>query len=148
MLQGRFFSYTDTQLHRLGTNFEELPINCRYSYGNYNRPNAACYIQPQNTPPNYFPNSFGGLKYNNKLYYLNNFEQTCDAGNYSTIEDNYSQVGLFWKNVLNDDERDRLAKNIANHLSGAKEFIQKRALDNFEKCHPDYAGRIIHFMNK
>lgn len=149
MLQGRFFSYKDTQFHRLGKDFEDLPINCRYSNGNYKNQDAACYIKSHNTAPNYFPNSFGGLKYNDKLSYLaSNFEPNCTESNYSTIDDNYSQVGLFWNYVLNEDERDRLAKNVADHLSGAKEFIQRRAINHFRKCDLDYANRIISFMTQ
>ena len=30
MLQGRLFSYPDTHRHRLGANFEQIPINCPY----------------------------------------------------------------------------------------------------------------------
>ena len=30
MLQGRLFSYPDTQRHRLGPNFDQIPINCPY----------------------------------------------------------------------------------------------------------------------
>ena len=31
MLQGRLFSYHDTHLHRLGTNYTQIPINCPYA---------------------------------------------------------------------------------------------------------------------
>jgi len=30
MLQGRLFSYPDTHRHRLGANYDQLPINCPY----------------------------------------------------------------------------------------------------------------------
>jgi len=30
MLQGRIFSYPDTHRHRLGANFDQIPINCPY----------------------------------------------------------------------------------------------------------------------
>jgi catalase len=30
MLQGRLFSYADTHRHRLGANYEQIPINCPY----------------------------------------------------------------------------------------------------------------------
>jgi catalase len=30
MLQGRLFSYADTHRHRLGGNYEQIPINCPY----------------------------------------------------------------------------------------------------------------------
>ena len=29
-LQGRLFSYNDTHRHRLGTNFNQIPVNCPY----------------------------------------------------------------------------------------------------------------------
>lgn len=30
MLQGRLFSYPDTHRHRLGANYDQIPINCPY----------------------------------------------------------------------------------------------------------------------
>ena len=30
MLQGRLFSYGDTHRHRLGANYDQIPINCPY----------------------------------------------------------------------------------------------------------------------
>ena len=30
MLQGRLFSYPDTQRHRLGANYDQIPVNCPY----------------------------------------------------------------------------------------------------------------------
>ncbi len=30
MLQGRLFSYADTHRHRLGANYEQIPINCPF----------------------------------------------------------------------------------------------------------------------
>ncbi len=30
ILQGRLFAYSDTHRHRLGANFEQIPINCPY----------------------------------------------------------------------------------------------------------------------
>ena len=38
MLQGRLLNYPDTHRHRLGKNYEQIPINCPYRarMGNYN----------------------------------------------------------------------------------------------------------------
>jgi len=30
ILQGRLFAYPDTQRHRLGANFDHIPVNCPY----------------------------------------------------------------------------------------------------------------------
>ncbi|WP_411016297.1 catalase, partial [Salmonella sp. s51884] len=62
MLQGRLFSYADTHRHRLGTNYNQLPVNCpmRARPMNYQRDGHACVTDNQSGAPNYFPNSFQG----------------------------------------------------------------------------------------
>lgn len=44
MLQGRLFSYTDTHRHRLGTNYQQIPVNCPFSTRarNYQRDGPQC----------------------------------------------------------------------------------------------------------
>ena len=39
--------------------------------------------------------------------------------------------------VLNKDEKMRLIENIAGHLKDAKDFIRKRAIDNFSQVDPE-----------
>lgn len=59
--QGRLFSYGDTQRHRLGPNFLQLPVN-RSPYvriSNQQRDGKMTYYN-QDGAPNYFPNSYGG----------------------------------------------------------------------------------------
>lgn len=34
MLQGRVFSYSDTHYHRLGPNYQQIPINCPFKVSN------------------------------------------------------------------------------------------------------------------
>jgi catalase len=31
MLQARLFSYADTHRHRLGVNYQQIPVNCPYA---------------------------------------------------------------------------------------------------------------------
>merc|ERR1711988_365188 len=61
MLQGRLFSYSDTHRHRLGANYQQIPINCPFNTKarNYQRDGPMC-IYNQGSAPNYFPNSFQG----------------------------------------------------------------------------------------
>jgi hypothetical protein len=42
----------------------------------------------------------------------------------SSDENNFEQPAMFWKNVLDAEERSRLVTNIANSLQLAKDFIQ------------------------
>ena len=59
MLQGRLLSYTDTHRHRLGANYDQMPINCPYrvKVNNVNRDNLT-FNDNQGSSKHYNPNSF------------------------------------------------------------------------------------------
>ncbi|KAG1661806.1 Catalase [Nymphon striatum] len=46
------------------------------------------------------------------------------------------------RDVLDEEARQRLVNNLVGHLKNAQDFIQKRAVDNFAKVHPDF-GRLL-----
>jgi len=151
MLQGRLFSYPDTHRHRLGTNYQQIPVNCPYRarVTNYQRDGSMAVLDNnQGDAPNYFPNSFNGPQPvpETKLHV---YQVSGDVQKYNSAdEDNFSQVGNFWKKVLKPEEKDRLAKNIAGNLKDAKEAIRKRAIANFSKADPEYGQRIQDEINK
>ena len=66
----------------------------------------------------------------------------------SSDEDNFTQVGHFYRGVLTEEERTRLVENIAGHLKDAQEFIQKRAVENFSKADSEYGARIAELLQK
>lgn len=153
MLQGRLFSYTDTHFHRLGTNYQQIPINCPYNarVRNYQRDGPQCFTTyDQDAAPNYYPNSFSGPV--DKAQYLEDMKScpvTGDVGRYNNAdEDNFTQVGNFWRQVLSATEREELAQNIAGHLKDAQEFLQKRAVHNFSQADPEYGARIQHYLDQ
>lgn len=43
-------------------------------------------------------------------------------------DDNYSQAGLLYRNVLPEDEQNRLVENITDNLKHAADFLQVLAL--------------------
>jgi len=142
MLQGRLFSYGDTHRHRLGTNYQQLPVNApRCSVNNYERDGPQCFHN-QGNAPNYFPNSFSGPQ-----------EQRTFAAQVETFsgetrrfqsgdEDNFTQPGVFWSKVLDDKERTDLVANIAGHLSAAQPFIQQRVVENFAAVNEEFGIRL------
>eukprot|EP01116_Phalansterium_solitarium_P004603 TRINITY_DN1563_c0_g1_i3.p2 TRINITY_DN1563_c0_g1~~TRINITY_DN1563_c0_g1_i3.p2 ORF type:complete len:160 (+),score=53.72 TRINITY_DN1563_c0_g1_i3:412-891(+) len=145
MLQGRLFSYADTHRHRLGVNYQQIPVNCPYMtrVQNYQRDGPARVDGNQTNAPNYFPNSFSGPQPDTRVAWSGWSDKSGDVAAYETHdEDNFSQVATFYTKVLDDGARDRLTSNIAGHLANAQQFIQKRAIDNFSKVHPDYGKQI------
>ena len=53
MLQGRLYSYSDTHRHRLGTNYQQIPVNCPFStrVRNYQRDGPQNVDDNQGTLP-------------------------------------------------------------------------------------------------
>lgn len=150
MLQGRLFAYTDTHRHRLGTNYLQLPVNCPYRARprNYERDGPQCVTDNQDGAPNYYPNSFSGPEHDTK-YKTSTFAATGDVDRYNSADDdNFTQAGIFYREVLSEDEKNRLCDNIAGHLVGAKDFIQERAVKNFAQADPDYGRRIKERLSK
>ena len=148
MLQGRLFSYADTHRHRLGANYLQLPVNCPFKVRNYQRDGPQTSNDNQHGAPNYFPNSFSGPQ-QHYSYSETPVSVTGDAKRYeSGNEDNFSQVGEFWRKVLSEQERTRLVDNIAGHLINAAEFIQQRAVENFGKCDEEYGRRLREALNR
>jgi catalase len=137
-----------THRHRLGANYLQIPVNCPFKTRNYQRDGPQTYTDNQSGAPNYFPNSFSGPNHN-ATYNEPEIQISGDAKRYETgNDDNFSQVGIFWNNVLKEDERTRLVQNIAGHLINAADFLQQRAINNFTKCDPEYGRRLGEALNK
>ena len=50
---------------------------------------------------------------------------TGDVKRYNSAdEDNFTQCGIFFREVLKEDEKERLVDNIASHLCNAQKFLQ------------------------
>ncbi|XP_069696849.1 catalase-like [Periplaneta americana] len=149
MLQGRLFTYSDTQRHRLGANYLQIPVNCpfRTHVTNYQR-DGPHTIHHQGGAPNYYPNSFGGPK-NTGGPDRPSFSLSGDVARYnSSDDDNFSQPALFWKTVLKPDEKERLVSNIVNHLKNAADFIQVRAVHMFSRVDSELGIRLAAGLGK
>jgi len=144
MLQGRLFSYNDTHRHRLGANWDQIPVNCPYRAKprNYQRDGPMTVTNNQAGAPNYFPNSFSGPRSDRK-YQEHRTTLSADVTRWNSAdEDNFTQVGIFYNQVLNDEEKFRLCDNIASHLCNAQEFLQERAIKNFSAADRNYGRKI------
>ena len=144
MLQGRLFSYPDTHRHRLGANFDQIPINCPYRarVANYQRDG------PMNTTlnggglTNYEPNTMGGPVADPKSAWSHP-EVTGKVGRHSFGEpDDFAQPRELYKKVMNDYDREHLIKNTADHMKGVSKDILEKAVKIYWQIDPDYGERI------
>lgn len=140
MLQGRILSYPDAHRYRLGSNYEQLPVNrCPYAVNNYERDGAMRLDGNGGSSPNYFPNSFDDVVAD-ESYKGVPLELDANTGgwydrNAEGENDHYSQPGIFYRNVLSENEKHNLVHNIVASMSGIggpkKELIINRQLCHF-----------------
>jgi len=145
MLQGRLFSYPDTHIHRLGVNYNQLTINAPYATNARNQQrDGFATIHNQGRHANYDPNSVPGEPVEKPEYKIHAYavEGTAARTRTSHPNDDFAQVGEFYRKVLKPDERTRLVSNIVNHLKNARKDIQQRQVAIFLRCDHEYGSRI------
>lgn len=149
LLQGRIFSYADTQRYRVGTNYLQLPINrplasvdnnqrdgvmqyAPYGGGTVNyEPNARADGQPSEAPP--IPaedQSISGSVTRQKIILTNDFQQ---AGERYLSLDKMNQ--------------DHLVDNIVDSLKNADKPIQVRMVGNLIKADSEFGRRVAEGLN-
>jgi len=145
MLQARIISYHDAHIHRLGPNYQLLPVNAPKAapMDNYQRDGSMRFDANGEGGPNYYPNSFGGPEPNPEAAEPP-FEVSGMAGRhpYTHPNDDFVQAGELYRKVMSDEDRDHLIGNIVSHISGAQKRIQLRQTALFYKADPDYGRRV------
>lgn len=151
MLQGRTFSYSDTQRYRVGTNYLQLPINApKKRVATNQRGGQMSYHvdSDQNPHVNYEPSVIGGLKeaeqigkvhephYNDKLV-----REPIDRTN------DFGQAGDTYRN-LEDWEREELISNLVEALKVCRPEIQNKMIDYFTNADEDYGRRVRDGVDK
>lgn len=125
LLQGRLFSYLDTQLNRFGSaNFHEVPINRPVVPVNNNQGAGFMRMTMGKGKVNYFPNSLGGgcpmhAPENRGAYahYMERVDGHKVRARSKSFEDHFTQAAMFYRS-LSDAERDRLIE--ATHFELGK----------------------------
>jgi len=145
MLQGRLFSYPDTHIHRLGVNYNQLAINAPYATNarNHQRDGFAT-INNQGRHANYEPNSIPGEPIEKPEYKIHATAVEGNVGRTRTTHpnDDFAQVGEFYRKVLTPEQRTRLIQNIVGHLKNARKDIQQRQVNVFLRCDREYGTRV------
>ena len=151
LLQGRLFSYLDTQLTRLGgPNFAELPIN-RPVADVHNNQRDGFGRQKINTGKGaYLPNSvrsgcpmhapekMGGYVHHAEKVDGHKIRERSDS-----FKDHFSQATLFW-NSMSNPEKDHIVKAAHFELGKVKDKeIRKRVIyELFNHVDHDFAVRV------
>ena len=131
MLLGRVFSYPDAQRNRLGTNFNQLPVNRPVIATNsYDKEGAMNFFHSGDAPV-YAPNSFGRAYQDEQGPVDNGWEAdgTLVRSAYSlhSEDDDFGQAHTLVREVMGEDERQRLIDTVAGGLSTVIEPVLSNA---------------------
>src|SRR5450759_2942738 len=136
LLQGRTFSYADTQRHRLGANFLQLEVNRPIIPVNNNQRDGAMQIGQFSGPVNYEPNSLaGGMPdeaHEEGKSHPYQLEGEVTRQKISLTND-FAQAGERYHS-LSKIYQEHLIDNLIADLMHIDKSIQKRVIDNLIKA--------------
>lgn len=146
ILQARVFSYPDTQRHRLGANFEQIPVNCPL-YGqviNYQRDGLPCINGNGGPAVNYEPNSHGGPVEDpskaHKTYAVTGDVKRREHVNTGDID--FEQPRALWVKVMPEASKEYLVTAMFNSMKTCRTDIKERMIKLCTRVHPDFGGRL------
>ncbi|TGO46867.1 hypothetical protein BOTNAR_0560g00040 [Botryotinia narcissicola] len=148
VLQSRLFSYPDAHRHRVGVNYQQLPVNAprtSYRMGNFQRDGGMAFYN-QGSRPNYI----------SSIEPIHFRERTVDTdklhghftGNAVTFlfeirEEDFKAPRALWEKVFDDGAKDRFISNISGHMANCrKEEAIKRQIAIFREVSEDLASRL------
>ncbi|PLS03673.1 catalase [Neobacillus cucumis] len=147
LLQGRTFSYSDTQRYRVGSNYLQLPINRPKKHVATNQEGGQMDYRTdigkhKNPHVNYEPSIMGGLKEapNPGKEHEPYVEGKVTREKISR-ENNFGQAGETFRR-FSDWERNELISNLVDALSTCRKEIQDQMVEIFTQCDEEYGKRV------
>ncbi|TFK65982.1 catalase [Pluteus cervinus] len=130
VLQSRLFSYPDTHRHRLGVNYQQLPVNAPIvPVANFQRDGAGTFIS-QGSRPNYQstiqPLSYSGrpLTLDGHVRHAERQHELFVGSAYRDLSEitelDFEQPRALWSKVWNDSQREAYVQNVSGHFGNVK----------------------------
>ncbi|MGO4112512.1 catalase [Rhizobium ruizarguesonis] len=149
LLQGRLFSYGDTQRHRLGVNFSQIPVNApKCPFHSYHRDGAMRVDRNGGRTRSYEPNSYGEWPaqpdFSEPALKIDGAAARWD---HRADDDYYSQPGDLFR-LMTTGQQNVLFENTARAIYGATERTIQRHIDNCSKADPDYGAGVAEAVKR
>ncbi|MBR0816610.1 catalase [Bradyrhizobium liaoningense] len=144
MLQGRLFSYGDTQRYRLGVNFNHIPVNApKCPFISYHRDGAMRTDGNLGATPTYWPNSKGAWTDRDAdlIEPPLSIEGSATYWDHRVDDDHYEQPGNLFRKMSLAQQR-RLFENTARAMGDARIEVKERHVVNCTKADPAYGAGV------
>ena len=148
VFQSRLFSYPDTHRHRIGVNYQQLPVNAprtAYKFGNFQRDGSMAFYN-QGSRQNYL-SSIEPIKFRERTVDLDKTHGhfTGEAVTFlSEIRpEDFNAPRALWEKVFDAAAKDRFINNVAGKMEVCpNKEILKRQIAIFREVSDDIATRL------
>lgn len=144
MLQGRAFSYSDAQRYRIGTNFEQLPINSpRIPVVNNQQDGSMRYFARKGLG-NYSPNTLSHNEPGNNEGYEDSkpiFYEGYAEKKRIPLQNNFKQAGERYE-AMTGEEKVHLVDNILQELKDVDKEIQRVVIGYFTRASKEFGESV------
>ncbi|MGO2648715.1 MAG: catalase, partial [Brevibacterium aurantiacum] len=131
MLMGRVFSYPDAQRNRIGTNFNQLPVNAPITKTNSYDKEGQMEYHHSGDAPNYAPNSYGrpyqAEETQVEARWESDGELVRSAATLHAEDDDFGQAHTLIREVYSEEERQGLIETVVGAL---KDGVEEPVLSN------------------
>ncbi len=142
LLQGRLFSYSDTQRYRIGPNYLQLPINCPFAQVSNNQRDGAMPIRQQNEHINYEPNRYTHTPKEDAAYEDTGYPVHGQAERRTLAKTNdFGQAGQVWRRYT-AAEQEAVVNNLSADLEPVAEQTKLLAICNFYRADAELGQRL------
>src|SRR5271155_2539981 len=143
MLQGRLFSYGDTQRYRLGVNFNHIPVNApKCPFHSYHRDGQMRTDGNLGATTSYNPNS--QRLWDNQPEYAElplSLEGDVDHYDHRLEDDHWEQPGNLFRKMT-PEQKQLLFENPARAMNGASQEVMERHVTNCRRADPVYGDGV------
>ena len=148
MLMARVFSYPDAQRYRIGTNYNQLPVNSpRTQVNTYGHEGNMRFAAAPASMPTYVPNSHGSPTANPHAAGDGGWESdgalVRSAATLRADDDDFGQAGTLYRDVFDDAGRARFLETITGGVGAVKDDgIRERAIGYWTNVDADLGAAL------
>jgi len=151
LLQGRLLVYDDTQYHRLGPNFQQLPVNAPKAVEpNTQYTGGFPRIESRDKWPHYYPTLIKSKQKCEQDLSQREPPMKCDGGTdfyampvLGTDADYYEQARFFLTKVIDDKQKENLCKNLGSSLGNVEEeVVVQEMIKHYGKVDEAFGKRV------
>lgn len=148
VLQSRLFSYPDTHRHRVGVNYQQLPVNAPrvpFHMANFQRDGSMAFYN-QGSRPDYL-SSIEPISFRQRSVDLDKVHGHFQGKAISFLSEirpeDFNAPRALWEKVWDDGAKERFVSNISGHMARCKkDEIIKRQIAIFREVSEDIATRL------